>query len=329
MDLISIIVIVFGLCLFETISSIDNAIINADILATMSKKARKWFLLWGLLFAVFVIRGILPWIIVWMANPSLGFLGSLTASFSNDPHVLEAVEASSPILLIGGGVFLIFLFFYWLFLEDKNFGLPGERFFRRQGVWFFAVVSILLAIIVWLALEKNPMMAFGAVVGSTAFFIIHGFRQNAEKAEAELTHKNNLSDISKNLYLLVIDATFSIDGVVGAFAFTLAVPLIILGNGLGAYIVRELTIRNVSSIKKYVFLKNGAMYSILFLGIIMILDSFAFEIPYWVSPAITIGVIVYFFYKSKKHMNLSEAEKELVRISSAFNEKKFKRRKTI
>jgi hypothetical protein len=307
MEIISIIVIVLGLCLFEVICSIDNAIVNADVLATMSKKARKWFLLWGLLFAVFVIRGLLPWIIVWMANPSLGIIGSLTASFSNSADVQAAVDASSPILLIGGGVFLIFLFFYWLFLEDKHFGLPGEKFFLRQGVWFFAVVSVLLAIIVWFALKMNPLMAFGAVVGSTAFFIVHGFRQNAEKAEQQLVKKNNLSDISKNLYLLVIDATFSIDGVVGAFAFTLAVPLIILGNGLGAWVVRELTVRNVDNIKKYVYLKNGAMYSILFLGIIMVIDSFGFEIPYWISPVITLGAVGYFFWKS--HINLKQIEK--------------------
>jgi len=309
MEIISIIIIVLGLCLFEVISSIDNAIVNADVLATMSKKARKWFLLWGLLFAVFVIRGLLPWIIVWMANPSLGFIGSLTASFSNSAQVQAAVETSSPILLIGGGVFLIFLFFYWLFLEDKHFGLPGEKFFLRQGVWFFAVVSILLAIIVWSALKINPLMAFGAVVGSTAFFIVHGFRQNAEKAEEQLTKKSNLSDLSKNLYLLVIDATFSIDGVVGAFAFTLAVPLIILGNGIGAFVVRELTVRNVDSIKKYIYIKNGAMYSILFLGIIMVIDSFGHEIPYWISPVITLGAVGYFYWKSR--INLKQIEKAL------------------
>jgi hypothetical protein len=242
-----------------------------------------------------------------MANPSLGLIGALTASFSNSPSVQAAVESSSPILLIGGGVFLIFLFFYWLFLEDKHFGLPGEKFFQRQGVWFFAVVSVLLATIVWCALKLDPLMAFGAVVGSTAFFIVHGFRQNAEKAEKQLTSKNNLSDISKNLYLLVIDATFSIDGVVGAFAFTLAVPLIILGNGLGAWVVRELTVRNVDNIKNYIYLKNGAMYSILFLGIIMVVDSFGFEIPYWVSPVITLAAVGYFFLKSKA--NLRQVEK--------------------
>jgi uncharacterized protein len=299
MDILTIVLTIAGLCLFETITSIDNAIINAEILSTMSEKARRWFLFWGLLFAVFVIRGALPWLIVWMSTPSLGPVGALTATFSSDPAVVAAIEQSAPILLIGGGTFLVFLFFHWLFLEKKEFGIRGERFIATKGVWFFAIVSILLAVIVWLALGRNPMMAFGAVIGSTAFFIVHGFRQNAEEQERKMV-SGDLSDVSKIFYLEIIDATFSIDGVLGAFAFTMAVPLIIIGSGLGAFIVREMTVRNVDSIKKYRYLKNGAMYSILCLGIIMILDSFGFDIPAFVSPIITFGVVGYFLYRSIK-----------------------------
>lgn len=302
MDILTIILIVSGLVLFETITSIDNAIINAEVLSTMGERAKRWFLIWGLLFAVFAVRGLLPWLIVWLSTPALGPVGALTATFSSDPLVIAAIEQSAPILLIGGGIFLIFLFFHWLFLETKNIGLRGERYMATKGVWFFAIVSILLAAIVWFALDKNPMMAFGAVVGSTAFFIVHGFRQNAELAEHKMLHDSGMSDVSKIFYLEVIDATFSIDGVIGAFAFTMAVPLILLGNGIGAFVVRELTIRNVDNIKKYKYLKNGAMYSILFLGTIMILDSFGIHIPFWVSPLITFGVVGFFLWKSIREM---------------------------
>lgn len=304
MDWISMLIIVGGLCLFETVSSIDNAIINAEVLNTMSAKARRWFLLWGILFAVFVVRGLLPWLIVFFTAPELGFIGSLTATFSSDPAVIEAIESSAPILLNGGGVFLIFLFFHWLFLEPKNYGLRGEKFFHSQGVWFYAVVSILLATIVWFALKENPVMAFGAVVGSTAFFITHGFKENAEKAEADMLKKGGLSDISKILYLEVIDSTFSIDGVLGAFAFTLSVPLILLGNGLGAIVVRQLTVGNIERIKKYLYLKNGAMYSILILGSVMLAHSFGAHIPEWFSPVVTSVVIIFFYLKSKKAIPL-------------------------
>jgi hypothetical protein len=301
MDIFSIIVIITGLVLFETISSIDNAIINAEVLSGMGKKARQWFLWWGLLFAVFVVRGLLPWAIIWATVPSLGPIGALTATFSNDPSIHAAIDAAAPILLVGGGVFLLFLFFNWLFLEDKNYGLRGERFFREQSVWFFAVVSIILALIVWFALNDNPMMAFGAVLGSTAYFITHGFQENAEKQEETLMKgKSNLSDTSKIFYLMVIDTTFSLDGVLGAFAFTLSVPLILIGNGIGALVVRQLTVSNIDRIKKYIYLKNGAMYSIGVLGIVMVLESFGWHIPHWVAPLSTFAIVGYFFLKSKQ-----------------------------
>jgi len=302
--------VVSGLVLFETITSIDNAVINAEVLSKMSQRARKWFLTFGLFIAVFVVRGVLPLLIVWAANPALGPDGAFFATFSSDPAVAEAVEQSSPILLAGGGVFLVFLFFHWLFLEPKSFGLHHERFFQKQGVWFYAVVSILLTLVVWFAMERNTLMAFGAVVGSTAFFITHGFKQNAEQHESQLLSggSSSMGDLSKILYLEVIDATFSIDGVIGAFAFTLAVPLILLGNGLGALVVRELTIRNIENVKKYVYLKNGAMYSIFILGIIMLADAFGAHIPAYASPIMTFACIGYFFWKSRKHID-SQAKK--------------------
>ncbi len=305
MEIIFILLTVLGLSLFEIITSVDNAIINAEVLSGMSQKARRWFLLWGFLFAVFVVRGLLPFAIVWAANPSLGPIGVFFAAFSNDPHIKDAIEASSPLLLMGGGVFLVFLFFNWLFLEPKHFGLRGENFFQRQGAWFFATVSILLTAIVWFSIQIDPMLAFSAVLGSTAFFIIHGFQNFAEQQERRLV-SGNMSDISKIAYLEVLDSTFSIDGVVGAFAFTFSIPLIILGNGLGALALRKLTVANIDNIKKYKYLKNGAMYSILFLGLIMLADGFGIHIPQWISPVITIGTVGYFFHKSRIELKTIE-----------------------
>ena len=299
MSIISFLLVVLGLCVFEAVSSIDNAVINAEVLSTMKPWARRWFLLWGFILAVVLVRGLLPFLIVWGTNPALGPWGALTATFSNDPRVKMAVEASAPILLLGGGIFLLFLFFHWLFLEDKNFGLRGEKFFRQQAVWFYAVVSIILTTLIWLALKQNPLMAFGAAVGSSAFFITHGFKEQAQKSEQQLLHGTH-SDMSKILYLEVLDATFSIDGVLGAFAFTLSVPLILLGNGLGALLVRQFTVGNIAHINKYIYLKNGAMYSILFLGSVMVLESFGAHIPAWISPLITSVTIGYFFLKSHR-----------------------------
>lgn len=295
---------VIGLSLFEAVSSVDNAIINAEVLNTMGARARRWFLTWGMFIAVFLVRGLLPFAIIWAFNPSLHALQIFSAAWSNDPLVLESIEKSAPILLVAGGVFLLFLFLHWLFLEDKKLGLPRtETFFMRQGVWFYATVSVLLAVISWFALKESNLMGFGAVVGSSLFFITHGFKQNAEEQEKKLLGSAQ-SDLSKLFFLEIIDTTFSIDGVLGAFAFTLSVPLILLGNGLGAFLVRELTLRNIENIKKYIYLKNGAMYSILVLGVIMILHSFDFHIPEYLSPLATFLIIGFFFWKSKLHLKL-------------------------
>jgi hypothetical protein len=112
-----------------------------------------------------------------------------------------------------------------------------------------------------------------------------------------------MSAWSKIIYLEVLDASFSIDGVIGAFAFTVSVPLIILGNGLGAFVVREFTIRGIDVIAKFQYLKNGAMYAIGILGGIMVLESFDHEFPFWMAPLnmiILLGFFLYFSVRSNK-----------------------------
>lgn len=99
MDWLSFVLTVAGLCLFETITSVDNAIINAEVLATMGER---------------------------------GFLGALTATFSSDENAARAIQRSAPILLAGGGTFLVFLFCHWLFQEEKRYGLPGESTSRSS-----------------------------------------------------------------------------------------------------------------------------------------------------------------------------------------------------
>jgi uncharacterized protein len=297
--MLSVILIVIGLSVFETVSSLDNAIINAQVLSTMDKHARRWFLSYGVLIAVFLIRGLLPFLIIWISSPALGPMGALTASFSSDPEIHKRIESKAPVLLISGGTFLIFLFFHWLFLEPKRFGLPGEKFISSQGVWFYAVVSLFLTGMVWFALRQNTMLGFGAVIGSSVFFITNGFKAYAGQTEQKLLRGSAKSDIAKLLYLEIIDATFSIDGVLGAFAFTLAVPLIILGNGIGAIIVRSFTVKSIDTIKQYVYLKNGAMYSVFILGCVMLSDSFGIHIPEWFTPVLTILITGFFYFKSK------------------------------
>lgn len=304
MPIVEIIVIVLGLTLFEIISSIDNAVVNADVLSTMSANWRKIFINVGLIFAVFVVRGLLPLLIIWLSSPGLSIVQAFSATFSGDAHVIEIIERQTPILLGGGGIFLLFLFLHWLFIEDKKYAFFFERLVHKHlFFWFYALASIVLLAMVWITMPINPLIAVGMVVGSTAFFIVHGFKTQAEEQEKKLV-KGHMSNLSKFLYLEVIDTTFSIDGVLGAFAFTTAVPLILIGNGLGALVVRELTVRGIATVKKYAYLKNGAMYSIGALGIIMMVESFGGHVQSWISPLITFIIVGIFLFLSRSEIRI-------------------------
>lgn len=292
-----IFVIILGLMVFEVISSIDNAIVNAHILKTMPPKFRRWFLIWGLLFAVFIVRGVLPFLIVWIANPALNPVDIFRIAFAGGEAVEKSLAASKPLLLLGGGVYLFFVFLAWLFLEEKKYAFFVEGFIHRQGVWFYAFSSIFSTFIIYLSLQVNPMLALASTIGISTFFITDGFKRNAEEKEKQLLSPH-VSAWSKILYLEVLDASFSIDGVIGAFAFTMSVPLIIIGNGLGAFVVREFTIRGLNLISKFAYLKNGAMYSIGMLGVLMIMESFGKEYPFWVAPLNTVVLLCIFLFLS-------------------------------
>lgn len=308
MAITEILVIIFGLCLFEVISSVDNAIINAHVIKTLPEKFKRFFLTWGLLLAVVLVRGLLPFLIIWIANPAFSLGQIVGFVFHPAPEIEKYVEMSQPMLLLGGGVYLFFVFLSWLFMEEKKYAFIVEHFIHKQSVWFYAFASIFFTVVVWFSLKINPILALSATIGSTAFFITDGFKKNAEAKEKELL-AGNMSAISKILYLEVLDATFSIDGVIGAFAFTIFIPLIFLGNGLGAYIVRELTLRGTDLIAKFAYLKNGAMYSIGVLGAIMVLESFGREFPFWLAPLNTLILLVIFMALSLRELKLAAKKK--------------------
>lgn len=303
----SLVIVILGLVLFEIISSIDNAVINAHVLKTMPAKYRRIFLVWGLLVAVFVVRGVLPFLIVWMANPNLTIGSVFHQAFTDPQGVEESLGASKPLLLLGGGMYLFLVFLSWLFMEEKKYAFLVEHFIHKQSIWFYAVSSVVFTIVIYLSIKTNPLLALAASIGTTAFFITDGFKKNAEEKEEKLM-KTSLSAWSKIFYLEVLDASFSIDGVIGAFAFTLSVPLIIIGNGIGAFVVREFTIKGINTVTKFVYLKNGAMYSIGVLGIIMVLESFGREFPMWLAPLNMFILLSIFLYLSYRELKAAKAK---------------------
>lgn len=308
---------VLGLAAFEVVSSLDNAVINAQVLGTMkNERAKRFFLTWGIFFAIFVVRGVLPLVIVYTANPSIGILGAFGAMFSSDPHVTEAVEATAPYLMLGGGMFLLLLFLHWFFVEKKEFGIPHfEQVALKVGaVWFHAIAAFVLGAVLLTIRQTAPAtmaadLMLAVTLGFAVFFLAHGFKENAEQMEDQMMHNDTgMSDWAKVMFLEIIDLTFSIDGVVGAFAFTTSVPLILIGNGIGAVVVRQLTVGNVESVKKLIYLKNGAMYSIGILASVMMLEGFGCHVPHWVSPVSTFACIGAFLWMSVAHLRTDAPE---------------------
>lgn len=299
--------IVGGLAVFEIVNSIDNAIINAHVLKSMSEKWRKIFLFWGLFFAVFVVRGLLPFLIVWVTVPDIGIIQAFQAMFSGSSEVTEAIAAGKPLILMGAGVFLLLLYLHWLFLEEKLPLFVTDKLIKpHHGIWFFAFSAVLLLTLLYLS-RANSLLMLSAAIGNAMFFILYGFREQAEKeSEYLMSGGGGMGDLSKLLYLEVLDASFSFDGVLGAFAFTTSIPLILIGNGIGALVVRELTIKSIDKVANYKFLKNGAMTSIGFLGAIIIFESFAeslkldIDIPDVAAPLITFALVGVAFWESHK-----------------------------
>ncbi|MDD5144526.1 MAG: DUF475 domain-containing protein [Candidatus Pacebacteria bacterium] len=297
----SAITIILGLIVFEVVSSVDNAIVNAHVLKTMSEKWRKIFLFWGILTAVFILRGLLPLVIVWLSAPELGLSNIVHSMINGSEDVGNILEERKGTILVGAGVFLLLIYLHWLFLEKKDpYFVPDKLIKPQYGVWFFAFSAVMLVALLYFSRTSWYLM-LSAAIGYAIFFIMYGFREQAAKQEESLgKKKSNLSDFSKLMYLEVLDASFSFDGVVGAFAFTTSVPLIFIGNGIGALVVRQFTIMGIEKVTRYKWLKNGAMTAIGLLGIFMILKSFHVFVPEYLPTFATVGLVGLTFWRSHK-----------------------------
>lgn len=292
-------IIILGLIVFEIVSSVDNAVVNAHVLKTMSQKWRKIFLFWGIIFAVFVIRGLVPLLVVWLSVPEIGFMGAFHAAFSGSSDFKQLINERKGVILLGAGVFLLLLYFHWLFLEKKDpYFVPDKLIKPQHGIWFFAAAALILVVLLYLA-RHSWILMLSAAIGNAVFFIMYGFREQAAKQEEMLQgQQSSLGDFSKLMYLEVLDASFSFDGVFGAFAFTTSIPLILIGNGIGALVVRQLTIMGIEKVSQYKWLKNGAMTSIGVLGIFMIIKSFGIHIYEYLPTITTVGLVGLTFWRS-------------------------------
>ena len=276
--LIEALTIAVLLGILEVSLSFDNAVVNATVLRTMSEKWQRRFLTWGILIAVFGMRFIFPIVIVAVAA-GMGLGDVVTQAFTNPDLYAEHLEDAHVAISAFGGTFLMMVFLKYFMDPDKDqHWLTGfehrlARIGRLETVQAI-IVGVLLTLLVNYTVapaEKYSALLAG-FVGLLTYLAVDALGSLFEADNA--TEKAGAAGASAFLYLEVLDASFSLDGVIGAFALTKDIVLIAAGLTIGAIFVRSLTIMMVKkgTLEAYRFLEHGAHYGIGALATIMLLS---------------------------------------------------------
>lgn len=276
------------LSVLEITLSADNAVVNSRVLIKMSPFWQKQFLTIGILIAVFGVRFALPIVMVAVAT-SLDFASVLSLALTDPAEYGHKLHDVAPIIDGYGGMFL-FMVALFFFLDPSRpthwLKLPENLFLRLAGVRFAkTIISTLLFIAVMLAIPQGERSSVGIAMlaGAATYALLHGITVLMERASNSKTSQQQVgwAAFSLFMYLQVLDASFSLDGVVGAFAITNNIVIIMAGLGIGALWVRTMTIYMVhhKTLTKYKYLESGAHWAIVCLAGIMLLKLVDIELP--------------------------------------------------
>lgn len=291
-------VIAVLLGILEISLSFDNAVVNASVLRTMSEKWQHRFLTWGILIAVFGMRFIFPIVIVAL-SAGMGFFEVAREAFDNPDLYKTHLEKAHVTISAFGGTFLMMVFLKYFIDPDKDshWLAPLERALAKIGkldtIQAVLVGALLLTMVNYFVdpAEKLPALMAG-FVGLLLYLIMDAIG-NLFDAD-NMTAKAGAAGFSAFMYLEILDASFSLDGVIGAFALTKDIVLIAAGLTIGAIFVRSLTIMMVrqGTLEAYRFLEHGAHYGIGALAIIMLLSmNHNVHIPEVITGLIGAGFI--------------------------------------
>jgi len=276
----------FVLMLVEITFSFDNAIINAKILAKMNRFWQQMFMTVGILIAVFGMRLVFPVVLV-MLTTGLG-AGNVIDLALNKPELYSAeLDKAHPLIAAFGGMFLLMLCLNFFFDAGKSNWIDViERPLQKLGAWWiYSSISVaLLVIIAVLPWNHHPQDTLVAgVIGVITYLAINKLADmfgQTQETKSTVAKQVGMAGFMSFLYLQVLDASFSFDGVIGAFAITSDVVLIAIGLGVGALWVRSLTLfmvrRNV--LHAYRYLEHGAHYTIGVLALVFLAALFI-DIP--------------------------------------------------
>ncbi len=309
----------------EVSLSFDNAVVNASVLRHWNAFWRKLFLTVGILIAVFGMRLIFPLLIVSMAT-GLGLLEVWHMATTTPEEYSRYLTGAHAEVAAFGGAFLLLVFLNFLFDDQKELHWLGwiEEKLGKHGTESLAVLLALAAVFGCVSLvdgDEQYKVLVAGVVGVIIYLAVGWISSLLEEEEPaedddDITEAGVgpvVATVAKGsfggfLYLEVLDASFSFDGVIGAFAITTDVVIIMLGLAIGAMFVRSLTVFLVhkGTLDEYVYLEHGAHYAIGILAIIM-LASVKYHIPEWFTGLSGVAFIAVSLWSSVRHKRLNAA----------------------
>ncbi|MFC3576647.1 DUF475 domain-containing protein [Streptomyces yaanensis] len=336
--------IVAILSILEISLSFDNAVVNAGILKKMSAFWQKIFLTVGVLIAVFGMRLVFPVVIVAVTakkNP----IDAVNLALTDKDQYQQLVTDAHPAIAAFGGMFLLMIFLDFIF-EDRDIQWLRwiERPLAKLGKVDMLAVCIALIVLLITSMtfathahqhggahvDKAQTVLISGIAGLITYMIVGGLsgffedrleeeeeREHEEEEEAKRSGKERSAVALAGkaaffmfLYLEVLDASFSFDGVIGAFAITNDIILMALGLGIGAMYVRSLTVYLVrqGTLDEYVYLEHGAHYAIGALAVILMV-TIQYEIHEVITGLVGVVLIGWSFWSSvRRNRALAAAE---------------------
>ncbi|HSX46044.1 MAG TPA: DUF475 domain-containing protein [Candidatus Saccharimonadia bacterium] len=288
----------------EIAFSFDNAIVNAKVLAKLSRFWQQLFLTVGVLIAIVGMRFVFPVVIV-MVSAHLSWGEVIHEALHNPAAYANHLSAAQPTIDAFGGGFLLTLALYFLF-DDKRDELwleHVEKPLQKIGgpIWLPPLVAAGVVALVYLKAADTAVLTWG-LAGVASYMLLKLLIDGMARLEPQKSKQyTGWAAFLAFMYLQVLDAGFSFDSVLGAFAITDKIVLIAIGLGVGALWVRSLTVVMVrrGTLKNYIYLEHGAHYAILMLAAALLIGIF-FDIPNAVTGIAGLGIIGASFVESRE-----------------------------
>ena len=314
----SAMLLAFLLTAMEVSLSFDNAVVNAGVLKDMTAFWRKMFLTIGIFVAVFGMRLVFPIAIVSVSS-GVGMMDVMQLALDSPDEYARQLTAHHIEVSVYGGIFLLLVFLNYFFDDEKDthwlHWLEAKlgSFGHVRGISPLIALTTIIVIAKFVDAEHATAVMMAGAGGIATYLTVDVIGNILDgKEETDVTGAVTRSGIGAFLYLEVLDASFSFDGVIGAFAITKDIVIIMIGLGIGAMFVRSITMYLVDkgTLSQYRYLEHGAHYAIGALAVIM-LASLKWHIPEVVTGLVGIALIAVSVWSSMKYnkvgMNVAAA----------------------